>query len=256
MRSSDGGHVAPCQGAMRRRIRSVLGCAMAAPSWPARAAEPMPRQAARLARALLAAVRWRCLLSSRTMLKARLRPMRGLKQDRSARVVIAGYAFIQHLRRGHYELAVTSNRPTAGPPRSTSWLCYLLPGPRSGISMLAHGRHRPSASWFVLAAEHNPPAGPGRAAGRRRTPYSSPPSTPSPPTSRHPQRRRTASSAWLLLLTQQSTGPPLTVEVNRLYVADPEGPPGSGDPERQFIVRRSPCHPPVGCPASLLWPPW
>jgi len=39
-------------------------------------------------------------------LKARLRPMRGLKQDRSARVMIAGHAFIQNVRRGHYELAV------------------------------------------------------------------------------------------------------------------------------------------------------
>jgi transposase-like protein len=39
-------------------------------------------------------------------LKARLRPMRGLKQDRSARVVFAGHAFVQNLRRGHYELAV------------------------------------------------------------------------------------------------------------------------------------------------------
>jgi transposase-like protein len=39
-------------------------------------------------------------------LKARLRPMRGLKQDRSARVVIVGHAFVQNLRRGHYELAV------------------------------------------------------------------------------------------------------------------------------------------------------
>ncbi len=38
-------------------------------------------------------------------LKARLRPMRGLKQDRSARVIIAGYAFVQNLRRGHFELA-------------------------------------------------------------------------------------------------------------------------------------------------------
>ncbi len=38
-------------------------------------------------------------------LKTRLRPMRGLKQDRSARVVIAGHAFIQNVRRGHYELA-------------------------------------------------------------------------------------------------------------------------------------------------------
>jgi transposase-like protein len=38
-------------------------------------------------------------------LKARLRPMRGLKQDRSARVIIAGHAFVQNVRRGHYELA-------------------------------------------------------------------------------------------------------------------------------------------------------
>jgi transposase-like protein len=39
-------------------------------------------------------------------LKARLRPMRGLKQDRGARVIIAGHAFVQTMRRGHYELAV------------------------------------------------------------------------------------------------------------------------------------------------------
>jgi IS6 family transposase len=39
-------------------------------------------------------------------LKSRLRPMRGLKQDRNAGVVTAGHAFIQNLRRGHYELAV------------------------------------------------------------------------------------------------------------------------------------------------------
>jgi transposase-like protein len=39
-------------------------------------------------------------------LKARLRPMRGHKKDRSARIVIAGLAFLQNVRRGHYELAV------------------------------------------------------------------------------------------------------------------------------------------------------
>jgi IS6 family transposase len=38
-------------------------------------------------------------------LKARLRPMRGLKQDRSAKVIVAGHAFVQNVRRGHYELA-------------------------------------------------------------------------------------------------------------------------------------------------------
>jgi transposase-like protein len=39
-------------------------------------------------------------------LKARLGPMRGLKQDRSARTVIAGHGLVQNLRRAHYELAV------------------------------------------------------------------------------------------------------------------------------------------------------
>jgi transposase-like protein len=39
-------------------------------------------------------------------LKARLRPMRGLKQDRTVRVVIAGHVLMQTLRRGHYELGV------------------------------------------------------------------------------------------------------------------------------------------------------
>jgi len=32
--------------------------------------------------------------------------MRGLQTDRTAQVVIAGHAFLQNLRRGHYELGV------------------------------------------------------------------------------------------------------------------------------------------------------
>jgi transposase, IS6 family len=39
-------------------------------------------------------------------LKSRLRPMRGLKTDPTARVIIRGEAFMQNLRRGHYELGV------------------------------------------------------------------------------------------------------------------------------------------------------
>ena len=39
-------------------------------------------------------------------LKARLRPMRGLKTDRTASIVIRGHASVQNLRRGHYELSV------------------------------------------------------------------------------------------------------------------------------------------------------
>ena len=40
------------------------------------------------------------------LLKARLRPMRGLKTDRTARIIVAGHAMMQNIRRGHYELGV------------------------------------------------------------------------------------------------------------------------------------------------------
>ena len=43
-------------------------------------------------------------------LKARLRPMRGLRTDRTASTVIRGHAFIQNLRRDHYELGVDARR--------------------------------------------------------------------------------------------------------------------------------------------------
>jgi IS6 family transposase len=39
-------------------------------------------------------------------LKARLRPMRGVRTMRSLRTVAAGHAFVQNLRRGHYEITV------------------------------------------------------------------------------------------------------------------------------------------------------
>jgi len=38
-------------------------------------------------------------------LKARLRPMRGLKRFATSSVITLGHAFVQNLRRGHYELA-------------------------------------------------------------------------------------------------------------------------------------------------------
>jgi transposase-like protein len=42
-------------------------------------------------------------------LRRRLRPMRGLHTDRTAQVVIAGHAFVQNLRRGHYEIGVDAH---------------------------------------------------------------------------------------------------------------------------------------------------
>jgi len=49
--------------------------------------------------------------SDHARLKARLRPMRGLKQLRSAARIAAGHAFVQNLRRGHYELATEAPPP-------------------------------------------------------------------------------------------------------------------------------------------------
>ena len=44
-------------------------------------------------------------------LKHRLRPMRGLRTDRTTQVIVSGLAFMQNLRRGHYELTVETSRP-------------------------------------------------------------------------------------------------------------------------------------------------
>ena len=41
--------------------------------------------------------------------KARLRPMRGLKRFRSAQIIGSGHAFVQNIRRGHYELATETD---------------------------------------------------------------------------------------------------------------------------------------------------
>ncbi len=57
-------------------------------------------------------------------LKSSLRPMRGLKLLRSAQVISAGHAFVQNLRRGHYELGVEVDPqhrlPAAFPERACS----------------------------------------------------------------------------------------------------------------------------------------
>ncbi|MEV4513803.1 IS6 family transposase [Dactylosporangium sp. NPDC049525] len=45
-----------------------------------------------------------------SQLKHRLRPMRGLRTDRTAQTIIAGLAFMQNLRRGHYELGLDAPR--------------------------------------------------------------------------------------------------------------------------------------------------
>src|SRR5947209_8273847 len=52
-------------------------------------------------------------------LKPRLGPMRGLKTDHGARIILAGYAFIQNIRRGTTNSALTKQRPCGWRPPST-----------------------------------------------------------------------------------------------------------------------------------------
>ncbi len=58
-------------------------------------------------------------------LNARLRPMRGLKRDRTARVIVAGHAFIQNLRRGFYDLG-TDVPPAARLAEAFAELALLI----------------------------------------------------------------------------------------------------------------------------------
>jgi transposase, IS6 family len=58
-------------------------------------------------------------------LKARLRPMRGLKRDRTARVIMHGHAFMQNMRRGHYELGVDA-RPRRRVAAAFSELAHVI----------------------------------------------------------------------------------------------------------------------------------
>jgi transposase-like protein len=53
-------------------------------------------------------------------LKARLRPMRGLKRHRSVRIFTVGHAFVQNLRRGHYDIAIDATASAS--PSTTSQL--------------------------------------------------------------------------------------------------------------------------------------
>jgi len=64
-----------------------------------------------MARAIVVAVKL-CVIDALDESQARLRPMRGLKRDRTARVIVGRHAFVQNLRRGFYDLGIDV-RPTA-----------------------------------------------------------------------------------------------------------------------------------------------
>jgi len=69
-------------------------------------------------------------------LQHRLRPMRGLRTERAAQTVIAGHAFIQNLRRGHYERGLDVPPALWVPRRSPNSPARSDPGhtPRSNAS--------------------------------------------------------------------------------------------------------------------------
>lgn len=54
-----------------------------------------------------------------SQLKQRLQPMRGLQTDQTAQIVIGGHAFMQNLRRGHYELPSAVAVRLKGPAGAT-----------------------------------------------------------------------------------------------------------------------------------------
>jgi transposase-like protein len=58
-------------------------------------------------------------------LKSRLRPMCGLKLLRSAQVICEGHAFVQNLRRGHYELGVDVDPQHRLPVAFTELACSI-----------------------------------------------------------------------------------------------------------------------------------
>jgi hypothetical protein len=77
-------------------------------------------------------------------LKARLRPMRGLKRIRSARTIAAGHAFVQNLRRGHYELTVDQAPRDRLPAASADLAHCLSPQPINSPTLLRRRDDRPT----------------------------------------------------------------------------------------------------------------
>ena len=68
-------------------------------------------------------------------LKHRLRPMRGLRTDRSAAIIIASLGFMQNVRRGHYELGAEVVRRYESPPPSANSLKRSDPGLHADLNM-------------------------------------------------------------------------------------------------------------------------
>ncbi len=86
-------------------------------------------------------------------LKARLRPMRGLKRDHTATVIVTGHAFVQNLRRGFYDLGTDVPSVSRLSTRSLNWpslsdTCPRRIGtPRPGLSQRNSARTSVMRAW-------------------------------------------------------------------------------------------------------------
>ena len=87
-----------------------------------------------------------------SQLKYRLRPMRGLRTDRTAQVIMAGHAVMQNLRRGHYELGPDLPPAARVAMAFTELAQAIWPTPRRGLGVPAdritqHRRHVSQLCW-------------------------------------------------------------------------------------------------------------
>jgi DDE domain len=109
-------------------------------------------------------------------LKARLRPMRGLKRNHSARVIVRGHAFMENIRRGHYELGIDARHHT-GASRTRSPNSHepsdgkIKRGtPRaSRSSSTQQSREGTHESWTACVGDQPCPSGSAMASSRRET---------------------------------------------------------------------------------------
>ena len=97
--------------------------------------------------------------------------MRGLKQDRSARIMTAGHALVQNIRRGHYELAVEApvTRRVAVAFDELAWLICRQLSLSPVQQPRAHQTQQCPWVWLVLELKRHtappPTRTPGQAAG-------------------------------------------------------------------------------------------
>ena len=113
-------------------------------------------------------------------LKARLRPMRGLKRHRSARILAAGHAFVQNLRRGHYDIATDVPAATGSASPSTTSHSPSEPAEHPDHAPSCPGRHNATVPVGLRAHQRfSERCAPSSAADPGSPARAAPPASPS-----------------------------------------------------------------------------